>query len=202
MSGLFDWLLGDARSGGCFMSRLLEDEPVSAAPIAPPGPLLGDSVMGNAIRGALHGVAGDRRSPDFLSGFEAGLRSGVYAGDRRERHQPDQFREQGEQWRRDQAAMLPPPTGVDPEKWEAFKAVDPEGAIMFFMNSLRPAPGVQDSAGPAEAGPGVQPFAATASGTTPAGFTIAPIDGTDDCPAPASGMHSIAPDGIARAKPR
>ena len=202
MSGLFDWLLGDARSGGCFMSRLLEDEPVSAAPIAPPGPLLGDSVMGNAIRGALHGVAGDRRSPDFLSGFAAGLRSGAYVGDRRERHQPDQFREQGEQWRRDQAAMLPPPTGVDPEKWEAFKAVDPEGAIMFFMNSLRPAPGVQDSAGPAEAGPGVQPFAATASGTTPAGFTIAPIDGADDCPAPASGMHTIDPDGIARVKPR
>jgi hypothetical protein len=130
------------------------------------------------------------------------LRSGAYAGDGRERHQTDQFRERREQWRRNQAAMLPPPTGVDPEQWEAYKAVDPEGAIMFFVNSLRPAPGVHDPAGPAEAGPGVQPTAATAADTTPAAATIAPIDGADDCPAPVRGMHSIDPDGIARAKPR
>jgi hypothetical protein len=196
MSGLFDWLLGDAGSGWRFMSRLLEDEPFSTAPIAPPGPLLGDSVMGNAIRGALHGVTGDRHSPDFLSGFEAGLRSGALARDRHHQRQADQIRERREQWRRDQAAALPPPAGVAPEQWEAYKAADPEGAIMFFVNSLRPAPSVQDPAGPAEAGLGVQPSASTVSDRTPAGATMAPIDGADDFPAPASGMPSIDPKPV------
>jgi hypothetical protein len=134
VSGLYNWLLGDAASGGSFMSRLLEDEPLSAAPATLHGPLLGDSVMGNAIRGALYGVAGDRRSPDFLSGFAAGLRSGAYARvEAQHRQQATQIdrvqrdKEQREQERRDQVAKLSPPPGVDLGLWEAYKAADQRG---------------------------------------------------------------------------
>ena len=160
------------------MSRLLEDEPLSAAPTTPRGPLLGDSVMGNAIRGALYGVASDRRSPDFLSGFAAGLRSGAYAragGPPSQRTtQIDQTRrdkEQREQGRRNQITRLPPPPGVDPYQWEPYKAADPEGALMFFLNSLRQVSASNDAppAQPAAASPApVQvSTAAPAAGTLP-----------------------------------
>jgi hypothetical protein len=79
---------------------------------------------------------------------------------------------------------------------------DTAGALLAWQNNLGYDIVVYDPAGPAEAGPGVQPTAATAADTTPAAATIAPIDGADDCPAPVRGMHSIDPDGIARAKPR
>ena len=195
MSGLFNRLLGDAASGGSFMSRLLEDERLPAAPAAPPGALLGDSVMGNAIRGALYGVAGDRRSPDFLSGFAAGLQRGAYvraeAQHRERTNQIDRVQrdqEQRAQARRDQLAKLPPPAGVDPQLWEAYKVADPEGAVMFFLDSLRRASAVQDS-------PAAQSSATATADATPADAAMAQIDGAD-------GTHPIGPDGISRVKPR
>jgi hypothetical protein len=200
MSGLFDRLLGDAASGGSFMSRLLEDQPLSAAPAAPQGALLGDSVMGHAIGGALYGVAGARRSPDFLSGFAAGLRSGarVEAQHRQRTSQIDRMQrdqEQREQARLDQVAKLPPPAGVEPQLWEAYKAADPEGAVRFFLDSLRRASSLQDS-------PATQPPATTAADALPADAAIAEIDGADGRAAPAGGTHPTEPDDIARVKPR
>jgi len=185
------------------MSRLLEDGPLSAAPTTPRGPLLGDSVMGNAIRGALYGVASDRRSPDFLSGFAAGLRSSAYARveaqHRQRANEIDQMqrdKEQREQWRRDQATSLPPPPGVDPEQWEAYKAADPEGALMFFLKSLTQMSAINDA-------PPAQPAAASpapvqVSTAAPAAGTPATMDRADD----AAGRIPIDFDAIDRVRPR
>jgi hypothetical protein len=206
VSGLFDWLLGDPASGGNFMSRLLEDEPLSAAPTTLRGPLLGDSVMGNAIRGALYGVASDRRSPDFLSGFAAGLRSGAYARvEAQHRQGTNQFdqmqrdKKQREQGRRDQATRLPPPPGVDPEQWEAYKAADPKGALMFFLKSLTQMSAINDA-------PPAQPAAASpapvqVSTAAPAAGTPATMDRADDA-ALRRGVDSIDFDAIDRVRPR
>ena len=191
MSGFFDRLLGDAASGGSFMSRLLEDVPLSAAATVPRGALLGDSVMGNAIRGALYGVAGAQRSPDFLSGFAAGLRSGARVGaqHRQRTNQIDRMQrdeEQREQARRDQMAMLPPPAGADPQLWEAHKAADPKGAAMFFLNSLGRASAVQDSQA-------TQPPAAAAADAASADPANAQIEGADGRAGPAGGRHPPSP---------
>jgi hypothetical protein len=184
VSGLFDHLLGDPASGGSFMSRLLEDEPLSAAPTTPRGPLLGDSVMGNAIRGALHGVASERCSPDFLSGFAAGLRSGAHARvEARHRQQATQIdqvqrdKEQGEQGPLSQVAKLPPPPGVDPDQWEAYKAADPEGALMLFLKSLGQETAINDAL-PQQRAATCPPV--RAAGAAPAPAAPAMIDGRDD----------------------
>jgi hypothetical protein len=161
--------------------------------------------MSNAIRGALYGVASARRSPDFLSGFAAGLRGGAHAGIEAQRQRTTQIdqaqrdKEQREQGRRDQITRLPPPAGVDPEQWEAYKAADPEGALMFFLNSLRPASAINDA-------PTAQPVPASSvpvqlSTAAPAAGTPATIDGADDA-ALQSGAHSIDSDAIDRVRPR